>query len=113
MIATPHLSICVACVSGTLHPGDEIRELDGESVENKSIESLQSILVIMRFVLLFSKKYYSRVYTNGWHLPKTYLYVESISLRPDTYSFGPEYCKLHHSICMQNEVKIISLSLSL
>ncbi|CAB3991124.1 peripheral plasma membrane CASK isoform X4 [Paramuricea clavata] len=29
---------------GTLHPGDEIRELDGESVENKSIESLQSIL---------------------------------------------------------------------
>ena len=64
MIATPHLSTCDACVSGTLHPGDEIRELDGESVENKSIESLQSILVIMRFVLLFSKKiFYIAVFT--------------------------------------------------
>ena len=33
------------CVLGSLHPGDEIRELDGECVDNKSIENLQATLV--------------------------------------------------------------------
>ena len=31
--------------SGTLHPGDEIREINGVNVASKSIETLQSMLV--------------------------------------------------------------------
>lgn len=41
-------------LTGTLHVGDEIREINGDSVGGKSVEQLQKILVSSRDSLLLS-----------------------------------------------------------
>ena len=50
MFKTPLLYVCfymLFCV-GTLHVGDEIREINGMSVVGHTVENLQQILVLLR-----------------------------------------------------------------
>lgn len=41
--------------SGTLHVGDEIREINGISVANQTVEQLQKMLVSFAFVFVWGR----------------------------------------------------------
>lgn len=50
---------CFATFVGTLHVGDEIREINGISVANQTVEQLQKMLVSTQEVIYMKMKVHS------------------------------------------------------